>query len=339
MDGSQLGTRPVYSREQISSFKAEGGKITAHRIGGGGGARFFPTSIRDLRLWSGSKIDAIEINGVRYGGGGGGVSDSSRLTRDRQIKDIGYAMHEGVLGSLTFYFTDDTRMSIGVEREETLLSSRLGCSSDDLRVIALGGWCGDFLDALDPVCVVGFSEASILNEHATAVIGAIPQGVTQTEYVENTAKRAESYEHALSQSHSVTTNASVTGTYYVTASIETEYTYNWTSQTTIAKSIEDQLTSAKTQEITPPEDAYAMFEITHGQIIAPGGDTSQSIFLPLGNVTSTYMPVNNETIDNLVGMYDLGGYCEMLPASKITGQHEEKTGLNVFAKPSPQSGP
>lgn len=333
MDGSQHNIRPIFSTEQVASFKAAGGKITAHRIGGGGGGQFPPTSVRELRFWSGTKIDAIEINGDRHGGGGGGVSDSARLTRDRQINDIGYAMNEGVLGSLTFYFTDGTQMSIGKARQETLLSAELNCAPGDLRVIALGGWSGEFLDALDPVCVVGFSEASILDSDATAVIGAIPQGVTRTEYVENIAKRAESYEHALTQSHSVTTNASVSGTYYVTASIETEYTYSWTSQTTIGKAIEDQLKEATTEEIKPPEGAYAMFEITHGQIIAPGGDTSQSIFLPVGNVTSTYIPVTDDTIDNLVGMYDLGGYCDMLPSSKITDQQDSTTGLTVFAKP------
>ena len=126
-------------------------------------------------------------------------------------------------------------------------------------------------------------------------------------------------------------SASVSGTYYVTASLETEYSYTWTSQTKIGKSIEDQLTNATTEKITPPDDAYAMFEICHGQIIAPGGDTSRSIFLPVGNVTSTYIPVTDATIDNVVGMYDLGGYCNMLPSSKVKDTLDATTGLNKIA--------
>lgn len=331
MDGSRISMDTVFTSEQIEAFKAASGYITSHKIGGGGGGPFASGSIRELRFRSGTKIDAILINGVQHGGNGGGLSDSVRLTLDKQLQDIGYAMQDGVLGSLTFYFTDGSKVSIGENRSETRVSTELGCDPADLLIIALGGWSGDYLDALDPVCVVGFSQSSVLDQNATAVIGAVPKGITRTEYVENIAKQAESYEHALTQTHSVTTSASVSGTYYVTASLETEYSYTWTSQTKIGKSIEDQLTNATTEKITPPDDAYAMFEICHGQIIAPGGDTSRSIFLPVGNVTSTYIPVTDATIDNVVGMYDLGGYCNMLPSSKVKDTLDATTGLNKIA--------
>lgn len=334
MDGTQHNTlRPCFSDKQIAALKDTGGSIISHRIGGGGGGYFAPVSVRELRFRTGSSIDALLLNGVQHGGNGGGVSDSIRLTLNKQIQDIGYAMNDGVLGSLTFYFTDGTISSFGVSRQETRLSTELNCDPEDLRIIALGGWSGNMLDALDPVCVVGFSEAAILDDDATAVIGAVPPGISRTEYVENTARQVESYENSLTQSHSVSANASVSGTYYVTASVETEYSYSWVSQTSLARSFEEQLTKATTEQITPPDGAYAMFEVTHGQIIAPYGDPSQSIFLPMGNVSSHYVPITDDTAPNFAGMYDLNGYANLVPPTVLKDSEDAATGLSKFILP------
>lgn len=330
---------PRFSKAEIATAAEAGGKIVKHKFGGGGGGEFAPVSMREIRFSTGSKIDAILLNGVRHGGGGGGLTDSFRLSTHQQIKDIGYAMDEAHLGTVWIYLTDDTVLRFGTDRktEEKRLSEELGCTADALRIIALGGWSGNYLDALDAVCVVGYSDSTVAADSQTAIIGAITRGVTLKEYTSTTAKQAESYERALSQTHSVTTNASVSGTYYVTASVETEYSYTWTSQSTMARSIEEQLQEATTIEVKVPDDAYAMLEVTNGKVISPSSDPAHTVFIPSGDTATRYMLVDENTYSNLAGFIDLGGYCDTLPASKVQTRKDDKTGLMTVYIPE-QSG-
>ncbi|WP_411352150.1 hypothetical protein PNH50_02630 [Leisingera aquaemixtae] len=329
MDGAFSKELPVFSQNEIKELKESGGKIVKHHMGGGGGGRFDPVSLRELRLKTGTLIDAIFLNGDRHGGEGGGMGDSVTLSPDILVQDIGYDIRDSFLSGLKFYFTDRTTLQGGILNDEKLLSAELGCSREDLLVIALGGSSGNFLDSLDAVCVVGYSGSTVLARDVTAIVGAITPGMELTEYTEVASRKTESYERALSQTHSVTTSASVSGTYYVTASVETEYAYKWSSQTTIGRDFEEVLANKTTQKISVPENAWAYLEVTRGDIISPDGSPKKSVFIPSGNNAINYRLVDEQSFTNLAGYYDLNGYCANLPADRVSTRLDETTGLMI----------
>ncbi|WP_027235273.1 hypothetical protein [Leisingera caerulea] len=329
MDGAFSKELPVFSQNEIKDLKQSGGKFVKHHMGGGGGSRFDHVSLRELRLESGELIEAIILNGERHGGKGKDKSNSVTLSPDVLVQDIGYSVSDGFLSGLRFHFTDGTTLQGGVLNDEKLLSAELGCSQQELLVIALGGSSGKFLDSLDAVCVVGYSRSTVLARDVTAIVGAITPGMELSEYTEVASRKTESYERALSQTHSVTTSASVSGTYYVTASVETEYAYKWSDDRTIGRDFEEVLASKATQNISVPEHAWAYLKVTRGDIISPDGSPDKSVFIPSGNNAINYRLADEHSYTNLAGHYDLNGYCANLPADRVSTRLDATTGLMI----------
>lgn len=82
----------------------------SHEKFGGNGGRFsgwIPMiSGTKIRIWSGQVIDAIEINGIKYGGNGGSPSPIYSVDPDERLVQIKGGCGD-LLDRIQFYFEND----------------------------------------------------------------------------------------------------------------------------------------------------------------------------------------------------------------------------------------
>lgn len=114
--------------------------LTTQSYGGNGGDAFPMTGIKSIQIYSGSYIDAIVINGVKYGGDGGSPSATLNLASDEVIVAIDIRS-----GSYIDYL--EFRTSKGIK----ISGGGGGGTLNSLQgsIVALGGRSGKYLDQLD----------------------------------------------------------------------------------------------------------------------------------------------------------------------------------------------
>ncbi len=114
--------------------------LTTQSYGGNGGDAFPMTGIKSIQIYSGSYVDAIVINGVKYGGNGGSPSATLNLASDEVI--VALDIRSGsYIDYLEFRTSKGNKISGG--GDGGTLNSLQG------SIVALGGRSGKYLDHLD----------------------------------------------------------------------------------------------------------------------------------------------------------------------------------------------
>ena len=118
-------------------------------FGGSGGVKFGPIQIiKTLQISGGDVVDAIYINGKRFGGGGGSRSDMLTLTLDDgeyinegNVSEIDY-LYNTIIGSLEFKTSNGKSIKRGNDNNNYVfrLTNR--------KVTEIGGSAGVYLDSI-----------------------------------------------------------------------------------------------------------------------------------------------------------------------------------------------
>jgi hypothetical protein len=112
-------------------------------FGGQGGNPFVPRGIRTIAIRSGERIDAIIINGERFGGNGGKLSDTLTLAENEYISKVTVKS-----GTLVDYIKIETS-----EKQSIHGGGKGGYKKDTFSgiIAAIGGRHGTFdsVDGLD----------------------------------------------------------------------------------------------------------------------------------------------------------------------------------------------
>jgi hypothetical protein len=109
-------------------------------LGGGGGKVFAPLKIESIAIRHGNKVDAIIINGTRYGGGGGDQTQTLTLGQDEYINKM--VIRHGELIDYLVVYTNKGRFIGGGGNggRETILEG---------KILKIGGRSGNKLDCLE----------------------------------------------------------------------------------------------------------------------------------------------------------------------------------------------
>lgn len=141
-------------------------------LGGDGGRSFDMQAVQSLGFRSGSRIDAMILNGNHYGGYGGTERKQITLAADEYISDLTVHYGSRVYG---VFATTNRGRTVGAGHAK-------GNKTEfkDVRIVGLGGKNGSELDKLRVRYVPNYS-ASTLVDRGLAVIGTVPQGkITET---------------------------------------------------------------------------------------------------------------------------------------------------------------
>lgn len=109
-------------------------------LGGGGGNKFAPLNITSIAIRHGNKVDAIIINGKRFGGGGGVQTQTLTLGEDEYISKM-IVRHGQVIDYLVIYTNSGRFIGGGGDGgRETIIEGKM---------LKIGGRSGNKLDCLD----------------------------------------------------------------------------------------------------------------------------------------------------------------------------------------------
>lgn len=114
--------------------------LVERTYGGNGGKEFELTEVSSLGLRSGDLVDAIIINGIRYGGTGGRATPEYTLAEDDYINHIDVRYGDKV-DFLRFKSKQGVQLSGGG-------SGGSGASLSNIRVTRIGGRSGGMLDQI-----------------------------------------------------------------------------------------------------------------------------------------------------------------------------------------------
>lgn len=177
-------------------------------FGGNGGDAFGrQVGIEEIGLSAGMYVDQIRINGNSHGGSGGDDQGSIVLADDEYICKVD--IRSGV-------FIDNVRFT-------TNKGNTIGGGGDggnpqtlnNIRVLAIGGRAGKFVDKLDIMYVDGYQPSTIEQENVGFILSYTAPFETFYTYEKSNEKTIDFYqkitENMLTQKYS----ASVEGEYYV----------------------------------------------------------------------------------------------------------------------------
>jgi hypothetical protein len=140
--------------------------------GGNGGHPFDMQAVHSVGVHWGGHIDALVLNGQLFGGPGAAHMDPEVfLAADEYIR--GFELRYGsVLTALLFYTSHDFRQ-IGVAHARGDNLTIVG----DIRVLGLGGRCGDNLDRIAIKYIDNYIPSALVEESA-AVINVFGPGTS-----------------------------------------------------------------------------------------------------------------------------------------------------------------
>lgn len=139
-------------------------------LGGEGGRRFDEAAVGSISVRSNSRIDALILNGERFGGLGGKEVRGLDLCGDEYINEL-LVRHGSRIDGIVLR-TNRGRALTGGGGGGRL--TRLA----NIRVLGLGGNSGNALDRLRVRYIPDYQESALVDGDQFAVIGVIPAGQT-----------------------------------------------------------------------------------------------------------------------------------------------------------------
>ncbi|WP_088892113.1 jacalin-like lectin [Leptolyngbya ohadii] len=140
-----------------------------------GGSPFPIQPIKTLGVQTGDAVDALILNGRRYGGRGGRETEQLELGRDEYINKI-VVRSDWNIDFLEFQ----------TNKGRTINGGGRGGKKDELeniRVIGLGGRSGDLLDKISVRYISNYQESRLIGTGQLAITNIIPPGETIEESV------------------------------------------------------------------------------------------------------------------------------------------------------------
>ncbi len=299
-------------------------------IGGDGGSNFDIEFISDIGFRSGERVDAILLNGTRRGGKGGSEGVVLNLQADEYINQMkiwrsGDRIH-GVELTTNFHKVDDAGKVI-VNRK--LFAGRTKGEQTNLfniRVLGIGGRCGEELDKLRIRYIKDYVESSKEGTAQMAVIGVIPEGqiieTIETSRVNRMSASRVFMETVVSVEQTVESSG-VMGEF--TAKASQTFGMSATTQTEFSEQVETEITTSERKSYTPPVGTVGLQVVKMDIFKAADGTiwffpTSESSIV---NASVTGEPAITENLYDMTGALTLH-----LPY--MSEQQEQSLGYDYF---------
>ena len=143
-DGALTSTLTDCLEYWCSSDDTNGGKKCS--FGGEGGDKFVGLGkIKKIQLVGGEIVDAISINGTKYGGSGGSPSDEITLDDDEYISEVSVEDLGGYYGDIIVFLEFKTSKGQSITKGKPSLFS---IKFKNIKVTEISGSAGDYLDSI-----------------------------------------------------------------------------------------------------------------------------------------------------------------------------------------------
>lgn len=262
--------------------------------GGGGGGPFPPRHPHSVGLRTGGYVDAIILNGDRFGGEGGGATPVETLDGDDYW--CAFELRSGE-------YVD--RLKLTSKKGRTVEGGGDGGSShalDGLRIIAISGRCGEFVDALTFDVVTGYQPSTVVERNQDVVLDVETGGEVIKHYSSESSKTAHSFQVVSQHMLSTDTNVSAQGEYFAKFSASTDIKTSDSRTETIASQAEQAMESGESSEQTIPADSAA-FLIGKADIMKD----SDGNYWMAPTSGSNWVVLASNRFHELAGKYDLTG--------------------------------
>lgn len=270
---------------------------TTFTYGGNGGGPFSPRNPQSVGLRSGDFIDAIIIDGEQFGGSGGGNPTIETLNSDDYWN--AYTVRAGG-------FIDHLKLSSKSGR--TVEGGGGGgdeSSETDLRVIAISGRSGEFLDSISLDVVVGYKASSVKVTNAEVVMDVQTSGQVIKHFHTESVRTAHSYQLVTQQMVEWDVNASAEGEYFAKFSASTSLKTSDSSTQSISDETAHAVETGDSTEQTIGANEAA-FLIGRADIMADSDNHGWMV--PTADANWVVLP--KDRFGELAGKYDLtGGTC------------------------------
>ena len=211
-------------------------------LGGGGGTAFGLTNPKSIGLRSGPLVNAIIINGLQHGGGGGSATSIESLDGDDYWSQI--LVHSGNVIDYLSLTSRDGRTVAGGGGGGTPLNLQ------NVRIMAIGGRAYEFVDSLLIDVVIDYVASECVVKNATIVLDMAIAGSTIEKFQSQNDRFLDSYQKVLQIMESYKTNVSADAQQVGKISSSVDYELTITDTTTVKHDIEQILLKSLRQTVT-----------------------------------------------------------------------------------------
>jgi len=227
-----------------------GGSIETKIFGdSGGGVKFETRPFNTIGIRSGVRVDAVFLDGKRFGGIGGDESKVLTLGTDEYISSI--ATRTGNAFDYISFTTNKGRSISG---------GGDGGTSNDItgaRVLEIGGNAGNLIDKLRVTYIKDYSPSTLVAKSAKFILGYTTQGTKTKEYQSTETRTMDSFERVSRYLETYDITASAKGEYLgkLSGSVSVSSTMHFESaeMKTIVNQLEKKLSTSKTVEVEVPQ--------------------------------------------------------------------------------------
>ena len=293
--------------------------IVTKPVGGNGGRTFGIEAVRSVGFRSGSRVDALLLNGARKGGGGGREGTVLELQGDEYIDHM-EIWQKGTIHGIELRTSRGRRLSHGRKNgRKTTLS--------DMRVLGLGGNSGKELDMLRVRYIQNYVPSQIIDAGALAVIGVIPQGQTTETFVSSRVAKLSATSTFLEVVSSVETTTETGGAVgEFTAKASTTFGLSVTTSSEFREEIETETFESERITYAPPA-GHVGLEVVQIDVFEASDGTIWQFPISEPSIVSTPVAASPELLENV---YDMTGTLALnFPA--LAQERVAKNGQDYYA--------
>jgi hypothetical protein len=218
-------------------------------FGGGGGGPFNGGHPGSLGLRGGSLLDAIIINGQKYGGDGGSATNIETLSPGEYWNSI-YVRSGSLIDHLKLTSSGGRTVERGGDGGGEATYS-------NLRIISISGRCGSLVDSLSFDVVDGYVASTQVASNVEVIMGVETGGQTIKRFHNESTRTAQSYQKVSQHMMEWDVNASASGEYFAKFSASTSLKTSDSSTQTIANEASRQVDAGESWDQTIAADQAA----------------------------------------------------------------------------------
>lgn len=329
-------------------------------FGGNGGSSFDEQFVRSIGFSAGGLVDAIVLNGERFGGSGGSEGRVLEFGPDEYIKELtimtGRARIKGrprkrrsrSVFKISFKTNRGRTLEAGTG---TAGKDRTSVTLSGIRVLAIGGSSGRRLDKLRIKYISDYVESELIEKGANAVLSVVPQGQKLETFVSNRVSRLAATERLLETTASFEQTSEAGAAFgEFSARASTTFGFTVTARVQLTERLETERVNTETRTYEPPAghiglevvkvDVFRSEDDTGADddddTVEDGDEDEGTVWMfPVAepNIVSVDVAQARSLTDDL---YDLTGQLDLhLPP--IASKKGERYGYEAFALSAPLS--
>ncbi len=273
------------------------GAFKSITCGGNGGSAFATTTVGEFKMYSGSEVDSIYLNGEKHGGDGGGYNGTFLLQKNNDYiirADVYYGENDEVHH---LHFWNNRGEDIGGGHFYGTYKS-----IDNIRLVTIGGRSGRLLDQIQITYVENYVPSTLVDNHAVFIVKWYGPNTQITNYTSQSAMMENSYQLVTSTMSSSTISSSAEAEYGAQVSVATSQQFTDSTVETIANSLKVTLETQQTTILKVNDDEVGIM-LVEGTIMR-ADDGKYWMFPNSGN---NFAVIKKDDWRNMLNTYDLTG--------------------------------